>query len=205
MLKSPPKTKPQNVSGNHNTTMKTTEIIEKYINSDSEARQQIELEVGQSQTTLSSLLGFMSECAVLAVRQKDKLFIEKGLYANVIEGSRQDFRDNIVQLTKLYHSCIILGLNPDKEFQDIADKTIGEGKKLITSFANREPVDKTLKCMGLKTTLTPQFDFIQIDWDDNCFKETDYSEPTDKKLMAATNSTLPKAGRTWWQKLFGFE
>lgn len=83
--------------------MKTSEIVEKYISSDSQSQQQIEQEVGQSYTTLSSLLGFMSECAVLAVRQKDKLFIEKGLFANVVEGSRQDFRDNIVQLTKHIH------------------------------------------------------------------------------------------------------
>jgi len=185
--------------------MKTSEIIEKYLRSDSQDRQQIELEVGKSQTTLSSLLGYMSECAVLAVRQKDKTLIEKGLYANVIEGSRQDFRDNIVQLTKLYHSCILLGLNPDKEFHDIANKTVGEGKKLITSFTNRQPVDKTLRCMGLKTTSTPQFDFIQVDFDDSYLNEKEYSEPTDKKIMAATNSTLPKAGRTWLQKLFGSE
>ena len=185
--------------------MKSTEIIEKYISSDNQSRQRIEQEVGQSQTTLSSLLGFMSECAVLAVRQKDRSFIDQGLYANAIEGCRQDFRDNIVQLTKLYHSCLILDIEPDKVFQGVADKTSGEGKDLIISFIKREPVDKTLKCMGLKTTLAPKFDFIQVDWDDNYFKETEYSEPTDRKIMAATNSTLPKAGRTWWQKLFGSE
>ncbi|MBP1672898.1 MAG: hypothetical protein H6Q25_713 [Bacteroidetes bacterium] len=169
------------------TTMKIAEIIEKYISADSQSRMRIEQEVGQSQTTLSSMLGFMSECAVLAVRQKDKSFIEHGLYANIVEGCRQDFRDNIVQLTKLYHSCLILDLDPDNIFQSIADKAKGEGKDLIISFYNREPVDKTLKCMGIKTTLTPQFDYIQIDWNDNYFKETEYSETTDKKIIAATN------------------
>ena len=193
----------ENVSDSYRTRMKTKEIIEKYVSADSQSRQRIEQEAGKSQTTLSSLLGFMSECAVLAVRQKDKSFIDQGLYANAIEGCRQDFRDNIVQLTKLYHSCLILDLNPDKIFQSVAEKTIGEGKDLIVSFTNRKPVDKTLRCMGLKTTLTPQFDFVQVDFNNNYLNEKEYSEPTDKKIMAATNSTLPKAGRTWWQKLLG--
>ncbi|MBI1837592.1 MAG: hypothetical protein HYR91_10045 [Flavobacteriia bacterium] len=164
--------------------MKTEKIIKKYINSSSQSRDQIEREIGKSQIILYSLVRFMSECAVLAVQKKNKQFIERGLYANVIEGVRQDFRDNIVQLTKLYHSCILLDLNPINEFQEIADKTNGKGKDLIVSFSKRKPIDKTLKCMGLKTTLAPQFNFIQVDWGDNYFKEIEYSEPTDKKIMA---------------------
>lgn len=175
------------------------------MSADSQSRERLEQEVGKSQTNLSSLLGFMSECAVLAVRQKDQSFIEQGLYANVVEGCRQDFRDNIVQLTKLYHSSLILDFAPDKIFHDVADKTIGEGKDLLISFYKREPVDKTLKCMGIKTTWTPQFDYIQVDWDDNYIKETEYSEPTDNIIMSTTNSTIPKARRKWWQKLFGSE
>lgn len=91
-------------------TMMIVEIIEKYIKSDSQSRQQIEREVGLSRSTLNSVLDFISECAVLAVRQKDKLFIEKGLYANVVEGCRQDFRDNIVQILtlKMYKGFLIL-------------------------------------------------------------------------------------------------
>jgi len=163
--------------------MQTIDIIEKYINSDNLTRQSIEKEVGQSETTLASLLGLMDKCAVLAVRQKDVEIIYKGLFANVVEGCRQDFRDNIVGLTKLYHSCIMLGLDGDKEFQTVANKTTGQGKDLIESFVKRKPVDKTLQCMGLKTTLTPQFDFIQADFDDDYLTETEYSEITDKHIM----------------------
>jgi hypothetical protein len=163
--------------------MQTIDIIDKYINSDDLTRQAIEKEVGQSETTLASLLGFMDNCAVLAVRQKDVENIYKGLYANVVEGCRQDFRDNIIGLTKLYHSCIMLGLDADNEFQTIANKTSGQGKDLIEEFVKRKPVDKTLQCMGLKTTLTPQFDFIQADFDDDYLTETEYSEITDKQIM----------------------
>ena len=152
---------------------------------DGKYRQQIEQEVGQSQISLSSLLGYMSECAVFAVRKKDKSLIEKGLYANALEGCRQDFRDNLVQLTKLYHSYLILDLNPDKIFQSVADKTEGEGKDLIVSFIKRKPIEKTLQCMGLKTTSTPLFDFVQVDFDDNYLNEKEYSEPTDKKLFGS--------------------
>ena len=164
-------------------TLQVIEIIDKYINSDSRTRQAIEKEVRQSETTLGLLLGIMDTCAVLAVRQTDTENIYKGLYANVIEGCRQDFRDNIIGLTKLYHSCIILGLNADEEFQSIANKTNGQGKDLIEKFVKRNPVDKTLQCMGLKTTLTPQFDFIQADFNDDYLTETEYSEITDKQIM----------------------
>lgn len=163
--------------------MQTIEIIDKYINSDDLTRIAIEKEVGQSELTLGSLLGIINTSAVFAVRQKDVGNIYHGLYANVIEGCRQDFRDNIVGLTKLYHSCIMLGLDADKEFQTVANNTSGQGKDLIESFVKRSPVDKTLQCMGLKTTLTPQFDFIQADFDDNYLTENEYSEMTDKLIM----------------------
>lgn len=185
--------------------MEKAEIIEKYINSDRQTRQQIEQEVGQSKAILGSLLYFMSECAVQAVRQKNKSYIVKGLYSNVLEGCRQDSRDNIVNLTQLYHSCIILELDPIIEFKDVANNTTGDGKDLIMSFVNRKPVGKTLHCMLLKTTLTPQFDYIQISYDEYSLNKEKYSEPTDQKIMATTNSTLPKAWRTWLQKLFGSE
>ena len=173
----------KNSVNNKTSSMQTIDIVDKYINSDDKTRQSIEKEVGQSEMTLASLLGFIDNCAVLAVQQKDVENIYKGLYANVIEGCRQDFRDNIIGLTKLYHSCIILGLDPDKEFLKVASKTSGQGKDLIEKFVNRKPVDKTLQCMGLKTTFTPKFDFIQVDFDDKYLMETEYSEITDKQLM----------------------
>jgi hypothetical protein len=163
--------------------MQIHNIIEKYINSDSNTRQQIEKEVGLSDLTLGSLLGFMSDCAVNSVRQNNSSFISQGLYSNVIEGCRQDFRDNITDLTKLYHSCIILGLNPDVEFKKVADDTTGEGKDLIVKFIKRQPSDKTLKCMGYKTVYTPEFDFVWDGFNSEYLHGTEYSEETDKKIM----------------------
>ena len=163
--------------------MNIQELVDRYLISDNQNRQNIENEVGLSNLILSSLLGYMSECAVEAVRQKNGDFIKNGLIANVIEGCRQDFRDNIVGLTKLYHSCLILKLDPNKEFQKIADNTNGEGKELIEKFVKREPTDKTLQCMGLKTKYTPDFDFVQVDFDDDYLTEIEYSEVTDKKII----------------------
>ena len=164
--------------------------VEKYIQSDTNSRQVIEREVRQSKDNLWSMLNFMSECAVQAVRHKEKSYIEKGLYANVIEGCGQDYRDNLVRLTKLYHSCLILELNPEKIFNSIAIHSIGAGKDLIVSFIKRKNSDKTLKCMGLKTTFEPHFDFVQVPWNGDYFKQNKYSEPTDQKLMTFKNRFL---------------
>lgn len=148
------------------------------------------------------MLEYMSESAKLAVINKDKSYIEQGLYANVIEGCKQDYRDNLIRLTKLYHSPIILELNPDKIFKSVANQTRGEGKELILKFIKRAPCNKTLKCMGLKTTRGEQFDFISFDFNDVYFKLKEYSEPTDKKLMS-TRSSVIHIFRFCLDKLFG--
>ncbi|MEJ6980018.1 hypothetical protein WG906_06125 [Pedobacter sp. P351] len=167
--------------------MQIRQIVERYIQSDRVTRRELKVQVGQSDSTLNSLLGFMDECAVEAVRQRDANYVTLGLYANVLEGSRQDFRDNIINLTKLYHSCIILELNPDLKFKEVSSQTEGTGKELIEKFTMRQPEDKTLQCMGLKTAFSPEFTFVQVDFDDEYLSETEYSEATDQKIISGSH------------------
>jgi hypothetical protein len=145
---------------NSTSKLRCAESIKKYIAADDQTRKEIENEYRQSMSNAWLMLEYMSESAKLAVINKDKSYIEQGLYANVIEGCKQDYRDNLIRLTKLYHSSIILELNPDKIFKSVANQTRGEGKELILKFIKRAPCNKTLKCMGLKTTRGEQFDFF---------------------------------------------
>jgi hypothetical protein len=183
--------------------IEVSELVNKYIIADSQSRLQLEHEVRLSSDMLNALKLYMNECAVLAVRQQDKAFIEFGLYANVLEGCSQDSRDNIVLLTKLYHSCLILQLDPENTFQSVLGKIDGEGADLISNFCKRVPIDKTLNSMGLKTSWTPNFNYIQIDLDEMLIEETVYSEPTDKILMATSSNKFVNRFRSWFQKLFG--
>ncbi len=167
--------------------MDITTIISNYITSDKLGRQKKSDEVGQSRELLGSCLGYMHVAAREAVRQKSKDILNTGLYANVLEGSRQDFRDNLVGLTLLYHSAILIGLDPDEEFKKVADDTDGEGKKLLITYINRPIESKTLRCMGYRTTFIPDFDFINDYLNEKYLFGSEYSEPTDKKIMAAAN------------------
>ena len=161
-------------------------IIDKFIVADKVGRQKIKNDVGQSEELLRECLGMMRYAARQSVRQNSKDIFIKGLYANILEDNRQDFRDNIVGLTLLYHSAILIGLDPDKEFKKVANDTDGEGKKLLISFINRDSKDKTLKCMGYRTTNTPDFDFISDFLNEKYLFGTEYSEATDKKIMNAS-------------------
>ena len=158
-------------------------VIDRYILSDPQRRKEIKNYVQQSQVLLNSCLWFMSYSAVQAVRRKSETMLLKGLYANVIEEAKEDPRDNISDLTLIYHSAIMIGLNPDDIFRKVAADTTGAGKKLLAEFLKRSPEDKTLKCMGYKTITTPEFDYV---WDglDTAYIEGDaYTEETDKALI----------------------
>lgn len=128
-------------------------------------------------------LEFMTFAAKHSVIQNSRELLVKGLYANVIEGANSDFRDNLMRLTLLYHSAIILGLDAQEEFQIVADNTEGKGKDLIVSYIKRTPDLKTLKCMGYKTTSEPEFDYVWDGFNSDYIHGSKYSEQTDLKLI----------------------
>lgn len=134
-------------------------IVDRYISSEKQIRQQITDTVRQEE--LSGLYhSFMREMAKESVRQKSKKLLTKGIYANVIENCSWDLRDNLRCLTLLYYSAGLLGLDPNEEFKKVANDTEGEGRGLLLSFIRRPKNLKTLECMGYQVIQEPNFDYI---------------------------------------------
>jgi hypothetical protein len=69
--------------------------------------------------------------------------------------------------------------------------------KIVESRVNQIPL-KTFS-----NTLEGHFDKVHLHW--RKYFEENYSAEVKRDEKIATNSTLPKAGRKWWQKLFGSE
>lgn len=126
---------------------------------------------------------FAYSAAAESVRQNSRELLTKGIYAIVIEDEQNDFRDNITCLTLLYHSGLLIGVDPELEFKKVADDTEGKGKEQLESFNKRMPKDKTLKCMGYKTNHRPTFEYVFDGFNEEYLNSKDYSEPTDKKLL----------------------
>ncbi len=133
--------------------------VDRFILANSETRKLMISDIEESVEGLWPYIQFMSYAAVNSVRQKSSSLLVKGLYANILEAVRYDSRDNIVALTKLYHSAEILGMDPKVEFKNVANDTEGKGKELLLSFINRAPSNRTLECMGLKIATEPEFDY----------------------------------------------
>ena len=171
--------------------MDITPIIDKYIIADKIEREEIEKYIRARENWKLSLqcVGIMRSAATESVRQKSKDILIQGLYGNVLEGARADPRDNLTDLVLLYHSAILIGLNPDEEFKIVANDTKGNGKDLIVSFINQEAKAKTLKCVGYRTTKTPQFDYVFDGANMQYIFGTEYLEETDKKIMNISNTT----------------
>ena len=170
------------LSGKAGHKMDIEPIVDKYISSDKLEREKIKQYIRENWKLGLQCIGMMDYSARESVRQKSKEILIKGLYANTLDEAPQDPRDNISCLTKLYHSAIMLGLNPEEEFLKVANDTEGNGKKLLISFANGEPKSKTLRGMGYRTTQTPDFNYISDSSDEYLFVNQ-YSEETDKKII----------------------
>jgi hypothetical protein len=87
-----------------------------------------------------SYRSFAYSAATESVRQNSKELLIKGIYAIIIEDDRNDFRDNITSLTLLYHSGLLLGLDPEGEFK----KADGFNKEYLAEDNYSEPTDKKL-------------------------------------------------------------
>jgi hypothetical protein len=159
------------------------QIIDQYISSNRSTRQQIIIQQSGGLMT-DSYRSFAYSAATESVRQNSKELLIKGIYAIIIEDDRNDFRDNITSLTLLYHSGLLLGLDPEAEFKKVADETEGKGKDQLVSFIKRGPELKTLKCMGYKTKHEPTFEYVWDGFNKEYLTEDNYSEPTDKKLIS---------------------
>lgn len=88
----------------------------------------------------------------------------------------------------------INGIAPRDEYQSYVPEIFG----LVKENADRQVIAKRLH--KLETEELDKFGTLK-----NCLTIADKILETTGERKAAYNSTLPKAGRSWWQKLFGSE
>lgn len=93
---------------------------------------------------------FAGRMATLGVREQSRQRLLEGLIALIIEGYKEDFRDNIIRLGPLYDAALKIGADPQVLFEEAAAYLSNAPARDIAEFPQREPEDKTLKAMGYK-------------------------------------------------------
>ena len=110
-------------------------------------------------------LAFSRRMAILGVREQSEQRLFEGLIAHVIEDFRYDYRENLMELSLLYHSATKIGSNPVELFERAATFATPETAKHITSFAHRTPELKSIATMGFKEIMTPDgFSYESTGW-----------------------------------------
>lgn len=88
-----------------------------------------------------ALTGYAEQMAALAVRRRSRDVLASDIAAAGIAGSVPgvDIHDVIPIHSLLWHSAVLLGLNPRNEFLVVANELDGEGGELVEGFAYRTP------------------------------------------------------------------
>jgi hypothetical protein len=101
-------------------------------------------------------LAFSRRMAILGVRERSERRLFEGLIAHAIEDFKSDARENLIELSLLYHSASRIGLDPAELFQRAAAFATPEAAKYILGFINRNPELRKIETMRFRETMTPE-------------------------------------------------
>lgn len=151
---------------------------------------------------------YIASFALKATEHCDDNRLEEEVKSAILLFSRnKKFKDNLTAAKEfllykkiddiLWFDWDPIGVNdmaPRDEYQGYVPEIFG----LVKANADRQEIAKRLhkletENMGMSGTI------------ENCLTIADKILETTAERKAAYNSTLPKAGRSWWQKLFGSE
>src|SRR5262245_30319042 len=112
------------------------------------------------------LLVFAERMASVGLREKSTKRLLDGLIALIIEDGRGgDLRSNIMRMAPLYDASGKIGIDSDNLFRTAASYSNNEVAKLIRTFHERPPQNKSLRAMGYKEVDSPDgFRYEQIPW-----------------------------------------
>ena len=71
------------------------------------------------------------------------------LYYSMAEKNSRDVRDDLMGIAICYHSCLAVGIDPDKMFRSVAEVSTPKVRKLLISFIERPDDRKSMKAFGL--------------------------------------------------------
>ncbi|HEV2952468.1 MAG TPA: hypothetical protein VG015_00050 [Candidatus Dormibacteraeota bacterium] len=103
------------------------------------------------------LLTYGARMATQALREGSTDRVTNGLLAHLIEGERDDWRENIIVLTLLFDAMKKLGAEPLPLFDAVASLALGDpAGETLKGFRNRKPEVLTIESMGYRTTMANQ-------------------------------------------------
>lgn len=102
-------------------------------------------------------LTFSIRMATQALRELAPDRVAVGATAHLIEGERDDWRENVIVLTLLFDAAKKLGADPIKLFADTASLVAeGEAGNTLRDFKNRKADVLSIGSMGYTTMMTAQ-------------------------------------------------
>ena len=93
---------------------------------------------------------FAERMATLGVRERSRQRLLEGLVALVMEGYKEDFRDNMINLAPLYDAAVKLGVEPQELFNEAAAHLNNAPARDLIEFPQRKPEDRSLEAMYFK-------------------------------------------------------
>jgi hypothetical protein len=103
------------------------------------------------------LLTYAVRMATQALREASLDRVTQGLLAHLIEGERDDWRENVIALTLLFDAATKLGAEPLRIFDSAALLAEGEpAGETLAGFRKRKPEVLTIESMGYKTAMSGQ-------------------------------------------------
>jgi hypothetical protein len=113
------------------------------------------LPFGQSDSQI--LLTYAVRMATQALREGSASCITNGLLAHLIEGERDDWRENVIVLTLLFDAAKKLGVEPLPLFDGAASLAPGDAAaETLQDFRKRKPEVLTIESMGYRTAMSSQ-------------------------------------------------
>ena len=67
----------------------------------------------------------------------------------------QDWRDELVGIAIIYHSCLLVKVSPKEVFEHVASASSPKTAKFIRDFYQRDQKDKSLEAFGLQIVMNP--------------------------------------------------
>jgi hypothetical protein len=110
-----------------------------------------------SQRDSQILITYAIRMATQALREGSTSRITNGLIAHLIEGERDDWRENIIALTLLFDAAKKLGVEPLPVFDEMASLAPGDAAaETLRGFRKRKPEALTIESMGYRTAMSAQ-------------------------------------------------
>lgn len=136
-------------------------LLKEYENNYLEVSSSIDEELSKTSSNLLQSYAFI--CSIVGVRLNQSSILKNGLLSLFVSGASVDWRDAIMILAVLNHSCLFIGESPDQVFHETAMRfPQSPMAKVVNSFLERSPEEKSIDTFRLTTQSNGlEFNYVQ--------------------------------------------